>query len=40
MPLVAHNQLPSFNRLRGEGIRVLEPDFAQHQDLRELHIGL
>lgn len=40
MPLVAHNQLPSFNRLRGEGIRVLEPDFAQHQDIRELHIGL
>ncbi|MCW8956179.1 MAG: homoserine O-succinyltransferase [Gammaproteobacteria bacterium] len=40
MPLVAHNKLPSFNRLRGEGIRVLEPDFAQHQDIRELHIGL
>ena len=40
MPLVAHNQLPSFNRLRGEGIRVLEPDFALHQDIRELHIGL
>jgi homoserine O-succinyltransferase len=40
MPLVAHNQLPSFKRLRGEGIRVLEPDFALHQDIRELHIGL
>ncbi|MDH5765129.1 MAG: homoserine O-succinyltransferase [Gammaproteobacteria bacterium] len=40
MPLVAHNDLPSFNRLRGEGIRVLAPDFALHQDIRELHIGL
>lgn len=40
MPLVAHNQLPSFNRLRGEGIKVLAPDAAEHQDIRELHIGL
>ncbi|VAW63494.1 Homoserine O-succinyltransferase [hydrothermal vent metagenome] len=40
MPLVAHNQLPSFNRLRGEGIKVLSPDAAKHQDIRELHIGL
>ncbi len=40
MPLVAHNQLPSFNRLRGEGIKVLAPDAATHQDIRELHIGL
>ena len=40
MPLVAHNNLPTFNRLRGEGIRVLAPDFALHQDIRELHIGL
>jgi homoserine O-succinyltransferase len=40
MPLVAHNELPSFKRLRGEGIRVLAPDFASHQDIRELHIGL
>lgn len=40
MPLVAHNDLPSFNRLRDEGIRVLAPDFALHQDIRELHIGL
>ncbi|MCW8934436.1 MAG: homoserine O-succinyltransferase [Gammaproteobacteria bacterium] len=40
MPLVAHNKLPSFNRLRGEGIKVLAPDAAQHQDIRELHIGL
>ena len=40
MPLVAHNELPSFKRLRSEGIRILAPDFALHQDIRELHIGL
>jgi homoserine O-succinyltransferase/O-acetyltransferase len=40
MPLVAHNQLPSFSRLRDEGIKVLTPTTAQHQDIRELHIGL
>ena len=40
MPLVAHNELPSFKRLRTEGIRVLGPDQAFHQDIRELHIGL
>jgi len=40
MPLVAHNNLPSFDRLRDEGIRVLAPSFALHQDIRELHIGL
>jgi len=40
MPLVSHNKLPSFNRLRDEGIKVLEPDAAKHQDIRELHIGL
>ncbi|MCK5665734.1 MAG: homoserine O-succinyltransferase, partial [Thiotrichaceae bacterium] len=40
MPLVAHNQLPSFSRLQDEGIRVLTPTTARHQDIRELHIGL
>ena len=40
MPLVAHNKLPSFDRLQNEGIKVLAPDAAQHQDIRELHIGL
>ncbi|MCK5648661.1 MAG: homoserine O-succinyltransferase [Gammaproteobacteria bacterium] len=40
MPLVAHNQLPSFARLQDEGIKVLTPVTAQHQDIRELHIGL
>lgn len=40
MPLVAHNQLPSFDRLSQEGIKILRPDTAIHQDIRELHIGL
>lgn len=40
MPIVAHNQMPSFDRLRDEGIKVLTPSTAQHQDIRELHIGL
>ncbi len=40
MPLVAHNGLPSFDKLRREGVRVLEPGFANQQDIRELHIGL
>ena len=40
MPLVAHNNLPAFERLRAEGIRVLPADRAVEQDIRELHIGL
>ena len=40
MPLVAHNDLPTFAKLREEGMRVLEPGQAYHQDIRELHIGL
>lgn len=40
MPLVAHNNLPSFQRLRQQGVRVLTPKAAQNQDIRELHIGL
>lgn len=40
MPLVAHTALPAFDRLRAEGIRVLAPNTALHQDIRELHIGL
>ncbi len=40
MPLVAHSNLPTFNRLRQEGLQVLSPDYALHQDIRELHIGL
>ena len=40
MPLVAHNDLPAFTKLQGEGLRVLSPDTAGEQDIRELHIGL
>ena len=40
MPLVAHNDLPTFSRLKAEGQVVLAPDRALHQDIRELHIGL
>lgn len=40
MPLVAHNNLPAFAKLASEGLKVLKPDFATHQDIRELHIGL
>jgi homoserine O-succinyltransferase len=40
MPLVAHNELPSFQKLKQEGLRVLSPESASHQDIRELHIGL
>ena len=40
MPLVAHNDLPSFERLRQAGQTILKPERALHQDIRELHIGL
>jgi len=40
MPLVANNDLPTFARLQEEGIRVLAPDFALSQEIRELHVGL
>ncbi|MFT5220561.1 MAG: homoserine O-succinyltransferase [Planctomycetota bacterium] len=40
MPLVAHNNLPTFAKLRQEGLRVLDNDSASQQDIRELHIGL
>ncbi|MEJ2128412.1 MAG: homoserine O-succinyltransferase [Woeseiaceae bacterium] len=39
MPLVAHNNLPTFETLRKDGHVVLSLDRAQHQDIRELHIG-
>jgi homoserine O-succinyltransferase len=39
MPLVAHNKLPTFARLREQGHEVLSLERAQHQDIRELHIG-
>ena len=40
MPLVAHNDLPSFVRLQREGLLVLPTGRAMHQHIRELHIGL
>ncbi len=40
MPLVAHNALPTFDRLRQEGVTVLPVGRAAQQDIRELHIGL
>ncbi len=40
MPLVAYKELPTFNRLKEEGRTILPPERAQHQDIRELHIGL
>ena len=40
MPLVAHSELPTFARLAEEGEEILSMERAQHQDIRELHIGL
>lgn len=40
MPLIAHSKLPSFKRLRAEGVEVLTPERAHQQDIRELHIGI
>jgi homoserine O-succinyltransferase len=40
MPLVAHNDLPTFERMRAEGIRVLPSARALQQDIREMHVGL
>jgi len=39
MPLVAHNNLPAFQRLRDRGQEVLSLERARKQDIRELHIG-
>jgi Homoserine trans-succinylase len=40
MPLVAHNALPTFEKLHKEGQTVLSVDKALNQDIRDLHIGL
>lgn len=40
MPLVAHNKLPTFDRLKNEGQAILRPGQAAHQDIRALHIGI
>ena len=39
MPLVAHNNLPTFQVLKDNGQTVLTLDRAHEQDIRELHIG-
>jgi homoserine O-succinyltransferase/O-acetyltransferase len=40
MPLVAHTELPTFQRLREEGESVVPLQTALNQEIRELHIGL
>ena len=40
MPLVAHTDLPTFERLREEGEEILDPIRALNQDIREMHVGL
>ena len=40
MPLVAHNDLPAFARLKDEGVTVLSRERAGTQVIRELHVGL
>ena len=40
MPLIAHNNMPSFEKLIAEGRTVLRPERAAKQDIREMHIGL
>jgi homoserine O-succinyltransferase len=40
MPLVAHNGLPTFQRLKELGLDVLTLERAEQQDIRDLHIGL
>jgi homoserine O-succinyltransferase len=39
MPLVSHFPLPTFDKLESRGHQVVQLDQAQHQDIRELHIG-
>ena len=40
MPLIAHSDLPTYQRLSEEGQDVLTVERAQQQDIREMHIGL
>ena len=40
MPLIAHSNLPSFERLEKQGETILSEERASHQDIRALHIGL
>lgn len=40
MPLIAYNNLPTYDKLRSEGRLVLDQDRASIQDIREMHVGL
>ncbi len=40
MSLIANSSLPTFERLRKEGIEVLDARRASEQDIRELHVGI
>jgi homoserine O-succinyltransferase len=40
MPIIAHNNLPTFARLQSEGETILSKNRADNQSIRELHIGL
>lgn len=39
MPIVAYDNNPSLQRVADEGFDVIAPQVAEHQDIRELHIG-
>lgn len=39
MPIVKNSNLPTYDRLIGEGRNILQPTRAATQDIRELHIG-
>lgn len=40
MPLIAYSPLPTFERLRQEGVAVIDAADVNQQEVRELHIGL
>ncbi len=40
MPITLRETLPAFDVLRNEGVMVMSPDRAAHQDIRPLRIGL
>lgn len=40
MPLVAHTDLPAFDRIRDEGVSVAHPDEVAGSELPEIHVGL
>jgi len=40
MPITLPENLPAYNVLSGEGVMVISPDRAAHQDIRPLRIGL